>query len=893
MPAEKKSFQAEVSRLLEIVAHSLYSDKDIFLRELISNASDACDRLRYAALTEPSLSADDPEFRVTIVPDKAKRTITIADNGIGMNRQELIDNLGTIARSGTAAFVKDLSGDAKKDMALIGQFGVGFYSAFMVADEVEVLSRKAGDEEAWRWVSDGKGEFTVEPATKGGRGTEITLHLLEAEAEFADAERLKRIITTYSDHIALPIVLEALGKKETVNHAAALWMRPRAEITAEQYREFYHHVGHSFDEPWLTLHNKAEGTYEYTTLLFVPATKPFDLFDPARKNRVKLYVRRVFITDDCPELLPPYLRFLKGVVDSEDLPLNVSREMLQKNPMLTRMRGQITRRVLQELGRKAKDAPEEYAKFWDDFGAVLKEGLYEDAEQREALLGLVRFRSTAADGLVSLDEYVARMKPGQKAIYTITGDNPDLVAKSPQLEGFRARGVEVLLMTDPVDEFWMPALAQYKDHPFTSVTRGQADLDALGGPGDEGRGRCAGGRRGREPHRALQAVARRCGEGRACLEPAHRQRGLPRRRRGRSRHASGAALEAASPACRRGQAHPRDQSPPSAHRPPQRTRGRGRAPPTRLANSPGCCSIRRASSKARPCPIPRLSRAGCPCCWQRVWAKRLKLTTTLEPGRGQDGADAGGLDQDDDAAVARRGNLGRRHHELERPARPRANAAIGPHRIVVGEGLPLVFAAHDRRVVHRVIADEPDVGGRVRRRGAGADFDEQSAVLAPAQRQRRVGLVWRGHGGADQPFDRAALRADALRRPVHHHLRREDEALVEALLVGALARRGPGPRKRVGPADVVPIVDVEGEGQKPRPLAELAQIGIGRRTGIAALGREELDHDGRPLFRPGRRRDNRKHGKEKAQSQRHTAHPASSARVRQVKHHHSGVKPSA
>jgi molecular chaperone HtpG len=482
MSAEKKTFQAEVSRLLEIVAHSLYSDKDIFLRELISNASDACDRLRYAALTAPDLVAGDAAFRVTIVPDKAKRTVTVADNGIGMNHDELVDNLGTIARSGTAAFVKGLSGDAKQDLALIGQFGVGFYSAFMVADEVEVLSRKAGEAQAWRWVSDGKGEFTVAEAEKGARGTEITLHLREADADYADPERLKHIIKTYSDHIALPIVLEALGQKETVNRAGALWMRPRGEITAEQYREFYHHVGHGFDEPWLTLHNKAEGTIEYTTLLFVPATKPFDLFDPARKNRVRLYVRRVFITDDCPELLPPYLRFLKGVVDSEDLPLNVSREMLQKNAVLARMRGQITRRVLQELTKKAQEAPEDYAKFWDNFGAVLKEGLYEDPEQRDALLALARFRSTAGPALTSLDAYVERMKPEQKAIYTITGDDPERAARSPQLEGFRARGVEVLLLTDPVDEFWMPGLGQYKDHPFTSVTRGQADLDRLGAP---------------------------------------------------------------------------------------------------------------------------------------------------------------------------------------------------------------------------------------------------------------------------------------------------------------------------------------------------------------------------------------------------------------------------
>jgi molecular chaperone HtpG len=480
MPAEKRSFQAEVSRLLEIVAHSLYSNKDVFLRELISNASDACDRLRYAALTEPGLIAGDPGLKVTIIPDKAKGTITVADNGIGMSRQELIDNLGTIARSGTASFLDQLSGDAKKDVALVGQFGVGFYSAFMVSDEVEVVSRKAGAEEAWRWVSDGKGEFAVEAAEKGGRGTVITLHLHDADAEYADPERLKHIVTTYSDHIALPIVLEAMGSKETLNQAAALWLRPRADVTADQYREFYHHVGHAFDEPWLTLHAKAEGTYEYTSLLFVPSTKPFDLFDPARKNRVKLYVRRIFITDDCQELLPSWLRFLKGIVDSEDLPLNVSREMLQKNPTLAKMRAQIARRVLGELAKKAKEAPEAYATFWDNFGAVLKEGLYEDAEFRDQLLELARFRSTGATGLVSLEDYVGRMKSGQSAIYAITGDTPELVDKSPQLEGFRARGVEVLLMSDPVDEFWMPALGQYKTHPFKSVTRGQADLDALG-----------------------------------------------------------------------------------------------------------------------------------------------------------------------------------------------------------------------------------------------------------------------------------------------------------------------------------------------------------------------------------------------------------------------------
>ncbi len=479
MTTEKREFQAEVSRLLEIVAHSLYSEKEIFLRELISNASDACDRLRYQALTEPGLIAGDANFRVVLEPDRKTRTLVIADNGIGMSRQEMIDNLGTIARSGTAAFMKEFSGDQKADLALIGQFGVGFYSAFMVSSEVEVVSKKAGEEIAHRWVSDGKGQFTIEEAQRAARGTTITLHLHEADEQYADPARLKEIVKKYSDHIALPIVLDNAGKEETLNTASALWMRPKSEITAEQYKEFYHHVAHAFDEPWLTLHNKAEGVFEYTTLLFVPGSKPFDLFEPARKHHVKLYVRRVFITEDAQELLPPYLRFLRGIVDSEDLPLNVSREMLQNNPMLTRMRGQIVKRVLGELGKKAKDEPQDYAKFWENFGAVLKEGIYEDRENSDAILELARFRSTAAEGLVSLEDYVARMKPGQDAIYTIAGDNVEAVSRSPQLEGFRARGIEVLLLTDPVDEFWMSAMGEYKKKEFKSVTRGAADLDKI------------------------------------------------------------------------------------------------------------------------------------------------------------------------------------------------------------------------------------------------------------------------------------------------------------------------------------------------------------------------------------------------------------------------------
>ena len=576
MAGEKREFQAEVSRLLEIVAHSLYSEKEIFLRELISNASDACDRLRYLALTEPGLIAGDANFRVVIEPDKKKRTLTIADNGIGMSRQDMIENLGTIARSGTAAFVKNLSGDSKKDIALIGQFGVGFYSAFMVAGEVEVVSRKAGEEIAHRWVSDGKGEFTIEEARREARGTAITLHLHEADEQYAEPQRIKEIVKKYSDHIALPIVLDHAGKEETLNAASALWMRPKAEITKEQYDEFYHHVAHAFDEPWLTLHNKAEGIYEYTTLLFVPGAKPFDLFDPARKNRVKLYVRRVFITEDAQELLPPYLRFLRGVVDSEDLPLNVSREMLQNNPMLVRMRGQITKRVLGELAKKAKDEPAEYAKFWENFGAVLKEGIYEDRENSPAILEIARFRSTSGEGLSSLEDYIARMKPGQEAIYTIAGDTLDAVVKSPQLEGFRARGIEVLLLTDPVERILDagPGRIQGQAVPVSDARRRRSRQDRARGQ----EGRCGGQARGRDrhPRRAVEIVAGRGGEGRSGIEPAHRQRRVLGRGRGRHRHASRAAVATAPPGDGEFEAHSRDQPEARADFAPRRAGRQGR-----------------------------------------------------------------------------------------------------------------------------------------------------------------------------------------------------------------------------------------------------------------------------------------------------------------------------
>ncbi|HNB25373.1 MAG TPA: molecular chaperone HtpG [Alphaproteobacteria bacterium] len=484
MKMEKMGFQAEVSRLLDIVAHSLYSDRAVFLRELVSNASDACDKLRYLSLTEPGLLADDPDFAITVALDKAAKTLTVSDNGIGMNRDELISHLGTIARSGSAQFVQALEGgkaDKKSDVSLIGQFGVGFYAAFMVADKVEVVSRRAGETQAWKWVSDGKGEFEVGEADRASRGTDVILHIKKGAEEFLDSARVSSIITKYSDHIALPIKLVEGGKEEKVNQAAALWTRPKSEITEEQYRDFYRHVAHAFDEPWSTLHFKAEGKIEYTGLVFIPTAKPFDLFHPDRKQSLKLYVKRVFITDHCEELLPSWLRFVKGLVDSEDLPLNISREMLQQNPVLTKIRQGVVKKVLEHLKKKAENEADAYAAFWNNFGAVLKEGIYEDNDNRAALLSLARFRSTHNDSLVSLADYVGRMKEGQSAIYYITGESLEAAARSAQLEGYKAKGVEVLLLVDGIDEFWIPAVGEYEGKPFKSVTRGGADLDAIKG----------------------------------------------------------------------------------------------------------------------------------------------------------------------------------------------------------------------------------------------------------------------------------------------------------------------------------------------------------------------------------------------------------------------------
>ena len=482
--AETHSFQAEVSRLLDIVAHSLYSERRVFLRELVSNAADACDRLRYEALQAPELLGDDAELRIELAADRQARTLTVSDNGIGMSREELVANLGTIARSGTAAFVKGLEG-AQKDGApsLIGQFGVGFYAAFMVAARVEVVSRRAGAQEAWRWTSDGRGAFQVAAAERAGRGTDIVLHLKDDALEFAEEQTLRDIVRDYADHIAVPVRLAgATGDEAALNQASALWTRPRGEITAQQYAEYYRHVGHGFDEPWATIHWRAEGRIEYTGLLFLPESAPFDLYSPERRHQVKLYVRRVFITDKAEELLPRWLRFVAGVVDSADLPLNVSREMLQNNPVVRLMRQGLVAKILSELEKRAKDDAEGYAKFWKAFGPVLKEGLVHEAEHRTRLIQLARFRSTAVDGWTSLADYAGRMKEGQEAIYYVTGETPEAMRRLPQLEGHLKRGVEVLLLADPIDEFWLGHVEEFEGRKLRSVTRGSDDLSKIKAP---------------------------------------------------------------------------------------------------------------------------------------------------------------------------------------------------------------------------------------------------------------------------------------------------------------------------------------------------------------------------------------------------------------------------
>ncbi|MFO7704142.1 MAG: molecular chaperone HtpG [Halopseudomonas sp.] len=492
---ETLGFQTEVKQLLHLMIHSMYSNKEIFLRELISNASDASDKLRFEAIAKPELLEDQPNIGIRISSDEAANTLTIEDNGIGMSREEVIENLGTIAKSGTAAFMQQLTGDQQKDASLIGQFGVGFYSAFIVADKIEVFTRRAGlDNDAGvRWESAGEGEFTIENVSKAERGTRIVLHLKATESEFADGWRLRNVVKKYSDHISLPIELpkQPMGDDkdqpaelewETVNRASALWTRARSEVKDEEYQEFYKHVAHDYENPLSWSHNKVEGKLEYTSLLYVPGRAPFDLYQREAPRGLKLYVQRVFIMDDAEQFLPLYLRFIKGVVDSNDLSLNVSREILQKDPAIDSMKSALTKRVLDMLEKLAKKDPEQYATFWKNFGSVLKEGPAEDFANREKIAGLLRFASTQQNDdreVVGLDTYVERMPEGQDKIYYLTAERYNQVKNSPHLEIFRKKGIEVLLLTDRIDEWLMSHLTEYQGKTFVDIARGDLDLGKL------------------------------------------------------------------------------------------------------------------------------------------------------------------------------------------------------------------------------------------------------------------------------------------------------------------------------------------------------------------------------------------------------------------------------
>jgi molecular chaperone HtpG len=486
-PSEAQPFQADVAKLLHLMVHSVYSDRSVFLRELIANAADACERLRYESIADPKLLGDDAKPRIALAVDADKRQLTVEDNGIGMSGDEMTEALGTIARSGTKAFVERLEAAQGGDVTtLIGQFGIGFYSAFTVADRVDVISRRAGTDNAFIWSSDGKGSFSIAPvdptATEAPpRGTRVVLHLMESAKEYTERFSLEGLIKAQSGHVPVPIsIVEKPGAAPAeITDGAALWAKPKSEVSAADYTDFYRSIAGQFDEPALTIHFHAEGRQDYTTLLFVPGSRPFDLFDPDRKGRIKLYVKRIFITDDA-EVLPRYLRFVRGLVDSADLPLNVSREKIQESPLLAAIRKSATGRVIGELERFAGKEPQAFAKIWDTFGAVLKEGIYEDFERRDALLALARFKTTASgDEWRSLKDYVGVLKTNQTAIYYLAGDNLDRLKSSPHLEGFRARGVEVLLLSDPVDSFWVMSGLSFDGKPFKSVTQGGADLAAI------------------------------------------------------------------------------------------------------------------------------------------------------------------------------------------------------------------------------------------------------------------------------------------------------------------------------------------------------------------------------------------------------------------------------
>jgi molecular chaperone HtpG len=479
---ESQPFQAEVAELLHLMVHSVYSETDIFLRELISNASDACDKLRYETIASPNLIADGAPPLIRIVPNKAANTLCVVDSGIGMDRQELIDNLGTIARSGTKSFLSRLT-EAKDGANLIGQFGVGFYAAFMVAERIVVTSRRAGSDQVWTWSSSGGSGFEIAPASEDDaarvkRGTEIVLHLKKDAQKYLEAYEIERIVRAYSDNIQFPIELvPEEGEPRQINSASALWQRPKSELTPDDYKGAYQSIAGAFDEPAMTLHYRAEGRQSYAVLLFAPSTKPFDLFDQARKGKVKLYVRRVFIADDA-DLLPAYLRFIRGVIDSEDLPLNISREMLQNNPQLAQIRKAVTSRVVTELENLGDKEPEAFSKIWDAFGAVIKEGIWEDFERREKLLGLSRFTTTSGEKR-SLKQYVEDLKPNQTEIYYLTGDSIERLKSNPKLESATARGIEVLLLTDPVDAFWTSAPLDFGGKPLKSLSQGDIDFGLI------------------------------------------------------------------------------------------------------------------------------------------------------------------------------------------------------------------------------------------------------------------------------------------------------------------------------------------------------------------------------------------------------------------------------
>ncbi len=503
---ETLQFETEVSQLLHLMIHSLYSNKEIFLRELISNASDACDKLRFEAIADDSLLSDDSELKIQVEYDKENRTVTVRDNGIGMSRDEVITNVGTIAKSGTKEFLDSLTGDQSKDSHLIGQFGVGFYSSFIVADKVTLRTRRAGldKNQAVQWESEGTGSYTLEETEKDNRGTEVILHLKKEEDEFLSSWRLKSIISTYSDHVPLPIEMlkedddsendkdkgktENVKTWETVNKASALWVRPKNEITEDEYKEFYKHVGHDFVDPLLWTHNRVEGKTEYISLLYIPSQAPFDLFEPNTKHGVKLYVQRVFIMDDAEKLLPRYMRFVRGVIDSNDLPLNISREILQSNKVIDNIRSGSVKKVLGLLEKLAKNESDKYQEFWNVFGKVLKEGPGEDFANKEKIAKLLRFASTHQDSdaqTVSLDDYIARMKPEQEKIYYSSADSYAAAKNSPHLEIFKEKGIEVLLLSDRVDEWLMSHLNEYNEKTFASVAKGELDLDKLGSEEDK------------------------------------------------------------------------------------------------------------------------------------------------------------------------------------------------------------------------------------------------------------------------------------------------------------------------------------------------------------------------------------------------------------------------